>query len=308
MEQEQTPHRPALGILIALLAYVFFVTASSLVWSFKKTFPTIQIIFFQNFISLICILPMALRKGVQKLKTEVFPVHLLRDAAGVMSYYLYFVAIRYLNLTDATTLNYTAPFFVPIVWWIWMKEKIELHTWWSIIVGFIGVAVILNPSRQIFQEGFTFGVFAGIFSAIAFAALRVLNLKKEPMSRTLFYYFLFGTILSTPFAAVYWVHPSGVQWVKVIAVGLATVIAQMLLTMAYRFGTASFLSPLGYSTVIYAAISSWLVFKIPPGFRSLLGTGLIIIGGTLTYLMKKKPQKLSETFKIPDSKGKPPPL
>lgn len=306
MKHEQPPTRLALGIVISLIAYVFFVMASSIVWSFKKVFPTIQIIFFQNIISLICISPLALRKGFGRLKTEYMSYHLIRDIAGVLSYYLYFVAIRYLNLTDATTLNYTSPFFVPIIWWIWMREKIDIHVWWSIIVGFLGVAVILNPSRQIFQEGFVFGLFAGIASSVAFSALRILNLKKEPMSRTLFYYFLFGTLLSAPFAWVYWVHPSGLQWAKVIGVGLTTVTAQMLLTIAYRYGTASFLSPLGYSTVIYAGISSWLFFNVPPGFRSIIGTFFIILGGTLTYLLKKKPEKLSETFQVPNPKEKPP--
>lgn len=306
MKHEQGPPRLALGISICLVAYVFFVTASSLVWSFKQFFPTIQIIFFQNFISLICISPLALRKGIGRLKTDVLSIHLLRDVAGVLSYYLYFVAIRYLNLTDATTLNYSAPFFVPIIWWIWTREKIELHVWWSIIIGFIGAAVILNPSHQIFQEGFVFGLSAGVLSAIAFASLRVLNLNKEPMSRTLFYYFLFGTLFSAPFAWLYWVPPTGLQWVKMIGVGLATVIAQMLLTIAYRYGTASFLSPLGYSTVIYAGLASWLLFNVPPGIRSIIGTVLIVIGGTLTYLLKKKPEKLSETFQVPDPKEKPP--
>lgn len=306
MTKEHRPPRLALGIGIALIAYIFFVTASSLVCSFKKAFPTIQIIFFQNAISLICISPLALRKGPARLKTDILSIHLVRDVTGVLSYYLYFVAIRYLNLTDATTLNYSAPFFVPIIWWIWTKEKIDLHVWWSIIIGFFGVAVILNPTRQIFEEGFVFGVAAGILSAVAFSSLRILNLNQEPMSRTLFYYFLFGTFFSAPFAAIYWVAPSGLIWVKIIGVGLATVTAQMLLTIAYRYGTASFLSPLGYSTVIYAALVSWLVFHIPPTIRSVIGSILIVIGGTLTYLLKKKPEKLSETFEIPDPKEKPP--
>ncbi len=308
MSSEQSHPRLALGIVISLTAYIFFVIASSIVWSFKKIFPTIQIIFFQNIISLLCIAPLALRHGIKHLKTGVLPIHLIRDISGVLSYYLYFVAIRFLNLTDATTLNYTAPFFVPVIWWIWMREKIEMHVWWSIIVGFIGVAVILNPNRQIFQEGFAFGLMAGILSAIAFVALRILNVKKEPMSRTLFYYFLFGTVLSAPFAWIYWVPPSGIQWAKVLGVGLATAIAQMLLTVAYRYGTASFLSPLGYSTAIYAGISSWLFFNTPPSSRSIVGAVLIVIGGTLTYLLKKKPEKLSETFQVPDPKEKPPPL
>jgi len=306
MKQEENPSRFGLGITIALFAYIFFVTGSSLVWSFKRLFPTIQIIFFLNVISLICISPIALRKGFKYLKTKYLPIHLLRDAAGVLSYFLYFVAIRYLNLTDATTLNYSAPFFVPIIWWIWMREKIDLHVWWSIIVGFIGVAVILNPTKQIFQEGFVFGLFAGILSAVGFTAIRVLNIKKEPMSRALFYFFLSGTILSAPFAWIYWVDPTTLEWVKMVGIGLATVIAQMLLTIAYRYGTASFLSPLGYSSVVYAGISSWLIFGIPPGVRSIIGTVLIIIGGTLTYILKKKPKKLRETFQVPDPKEKPP--
>jgi drug/metabolite transporter (DMT)-like permease len=306
MNHEQIPPRLGLGISISLLAYVFFVTASSLVWSFRSQFPTIQILFILNFICFICILPIALRKGHRRLRTEHFSAHLVRDIAGVLSYYLYFVAIRFLNLTDATTLNYTAPFFVPFIWWIWMKEKIDLHVWWSIIVGFIGVAVILNPSRQIFQEGFLFGLCAGLVSAVAFAALRVLNLKKEPMSRTLFYYFFIGTLITAPFALVYWVHPTPLQWLKMGGVGVATVIAQMLLTIAYRYGTASYLSPLGYTTVIYAGISSWIIFGIPPTIRSIVGIVLIIIGGILTFVLKKQPTKISETFEIPNPKEKPP--
>lgn len=306
MRQEQNPPRLGLGITIALFAYIFFVTGSSLVWSFKRVFPIIQIIFMLNIISLFCILPVALRKGVQRLKTKFLPIHLLRDIAGVTSYYLYFIAIRYLNLTDATTLNYIAPFFVPIIWWIWMREKIDRQVWWSIIVGFIGVAVILNPSKQIFQEGFVFGVFGGLLSAVGFTAIRVLNLKREPMSRTLFYFFLCGTLFSGPFAWVYWMDPTTLEWVKMLGIGLTTVIAQMLLTVAYRYGTASFLSPLGYSSVIYAGVSSWLIFGIPPGVRSIIGILLIIIGGTLTYIFKKKPEKIRETFQVPDPKEKPP--
>ncbi len=306
MRHEQASPRLGLGIFISLVAYIFFVTASSLVFSLKDNFPAVQIIFLQNGICFVCILPLALRKGIERLKTTVLPAHLLRDISGVLSYFFYFLTIRYLYLTDATTLNYTAPFFVPIVWWIWMREKIDLHVWWSIIVGFIGAAVILNPTAQIFEEGFIFGLCAGVASSVAFASLRVLNLKKEPMSRTLFYYFLFSFVFSAPFAWLYWVQPTFAQWFFLIGIGLATVIAQMLLTIAYRYGTASYLSPLGYSTVIYAALVSWVVFDIPPTIRSLIGTLLIIVGGTLTYILKKKPESVSETFEIPRPKEKPP--
>lgn len=307
MPTEQTPPRLSLGIVITLIANVFFTTANVLVWDFKGKFPTIQIVFIQNVVSLLCTLPLALRKGPSHLKTTVLPLHLLRDVMGVSSYFLYFLTIRTLNLVDASTLYYMSPFFIPIIWWVWMKETIPKNVWWSIIVGFLGVAAILNPSKQVLQMGFVFGLFSGIASAIALCTVRVLNLKKEPMSRTLFYYFSVGTVVTFPFAWASWTHPVGFEWFFCIAIGVATAIGQMLLTIAYRYGTASYLSPLSYTCLIYAALVSWLLYERPPSFRSILGAVLIIIGGTLTYILKKKPATLAETFQAPKPK-EPPPL
>jgi drug/metabolite transporter (DMT)-like permease len=303
---ESTPAKLKLGIAITIIACLFFAIASSMVYNFRGRFPTIQIIFIQNIVSLICILPLALRKGFKRLKTNELPMHFMRDTMGVGSYFLYFLAIRSLNLVDATTLNYTTPFFIPLIWLIWQKEKIQAAVWWSIIIGFIGVAIILNPSKNIFELGFLYGIFSGILSAIAITALRLLNVKKEPMSRTLFYYFSLGTILSFPFAWAVWVQPIEKEWLLAIGIGGATAIGQILLTIAYRYGTASFLSPLAYITVIYNALILYFAFDQELGWRSLVGSALIIIGGTMTYIFKKQPATVLETFEHPDQKTKPP--
>lgn len=294
---EATPPKLKIGIAITLVAYLFFSIASALVWNFGTRFPTIQIIFMQNAISLLCILPIALRKGLYHLaKTSELRLHLMRDLFGVSSYFLFFLAIRYLNLVDATTLNFSAPFFVPFVWWIWRHEKIERHIWYSIIIGFIGAAIILNPSKELFQLGFVFGLFAGICAAIALASVRILNLNKEPMSRTLFYFFAFGSAISLPFAWAVWTSPSKIEWICALGIGIATALGQILLTIAFRYGTASYLSPLGYTTVIYNALISYFIYNQALSWRSFAGTALIILGGTLTYLMRKKPKSVIQTF------------
>lgn len=305
MANDPPPNRLSLGIAISLIAYLFLSIAAVFVWGFKGRFPTIQIIFVQNVMSFFCVLPLSLRHGWEALKTQELPTHLIRDFFGVLSYYLYFMAIRYLNLVDAATLNYSVPFFVPFVWWIWMREKVERQVWWSIIIGFIGVAIILNPTKSIFQFGFVFGIFAGITSAIALVAVRVLSTKREPMSRILFYYFSIGAMISFPFAWVSWVPPSGYEWFSVTAIGVFTAIGQILLTIAYRYGTAAFLSPLCYSAVIYNGIASYYLSKTTLGWRSYVGTALIILGGTLTYLWRRKAHSMKDVFKSPDKK-KPP--
>jgi drug/metabolite transporter (DMT)-like permease len=306
VKQEATPPRLGLGIFISLIAYVFFVVASSLVASFRGSFPVVQILFIQNIVSLLFIIPFFFVKKFAGLKTKVGWTHLLRDCAGVLSYYLFFVSIKFLNLVDATVLNYTAPFFVPFFWWIWMKEKVEKNVWWSIVVGFVGVALILNPTKEIFQLGFVLGIFAGLLSGVALCAVRVLSLMKEPARRTLFYYFSVGTILCFPFALIYWIPPEPIQWLKMILIGVATASGQIFLTIGYRHGTASYLSPLGYSTVIYAGIVSYFLLDKPLDLRTIIGASLIIIGGSATYILKKKPHTIAQTFESPNPKEKPP--
>jgi len=45
MNEEAEPSRLGLGIFICLIAYLFFITASSLVQSFSKDIPIVQIVF-----------------------------------------------------------------------------------------------------------------------------------------------------------------------------------------------------------------------------------------------------------------------
>ena len=306
MPYEAPPTRLALGITLTLLASFIFTIVSAFVWLFRGKFDTIQIVFFQNLISLICVLPISLKMGHHRVASTYMRTHMARDICGVASYYLFFLAIRYLDLSDATVLYQTAPFFVPLVWWIWRRERVPPHLWGAIVIGFIGVAVLLEPSKNIFQSGFIFGLLSAIASASALCALRILNLNKEPMTRTLFYYFGVGTLLTFPFAAAAWVQPTQLEWLYMLAIGLGTAIGQVLLTIAYRYGTASYLSPLSYTSIIYAALISWIFFGQDLAPRFVIGSILIVLGGTSTYLLKKQPASLKETFKSPKPHEKPP--
>ena len=306
MPYEAPPTRLALGISLTLLASFLFAIASAFVWLFRGKFDTIQIVFFQNLISLICILPIALRRGHHRIPSNYMRTHMARDVMGVTSYYLFFLAIRFLDLPDATVLYNSSPFFVPLIWWFWKRERIAPHLWGAIIIGFVGVAVLMGASTGMFQAGFVFGVLAAIASAIALCALRILNLYEEPMTRTLFYYFVVGTLLTSPLAAAVWVDPTPTEWLYAIIIGVSTAVGQVLLTIAYRYGTASYLSPLSYTSIIYAALIAWIFFGEDLTSRFFIGAVLIVLGGTTTYLIKKKPTSIKTAFESPKQPKQPP--
>lgn len=89
------------------------------------------------------------------------------------------------------------------------------------------------------------------------------------------------------------------QWIFLISIGILLAIGQLLLTTAYMHGTASFLSPISYSMIIFTGLISWMFFKQMPGWLSFIGTVLIVIGGTISYIIKVKPEKFIEIFEHP---------
>jgi drug/metabolite transporter (DMT)-like permease len=302
------PENPSLkyGVFLTLTAYLLFAICSTCVKLLGDQFPTIEIVFFQSIIPLICIAPTIFTHKLYLLKPVSIKDHLIRDISGIASYFAYFFAIKYLGLVDATVLTYTAPFYIPIIWSIWTKEKISKNVWWTILLGFIGILFILKPGPGIIKLNSFIGILAGILSALALAAISMLNKKRELLTNILFYNFLVSALIALPFALITWQAPSLIEISLLLGVGLSTFLGQILLTEAYRHGTASFLSPLSYSIVIYTAFISWGLLKNPPGWLSFIGILFVVFGGTLSFIFREKPENVSEIFTKTNSTEAPP--
>lgn len=275
------------GILTTLAAYFFFAVSGILVKTFPASFPTIEIVFFQNFISFIALLFILKIKNVEFFKTSFWGTHLIRDLSGLVSYFLYFLAIKKIGIVDATVLSYTAPFYIPFICHFWLKEKLFRQIWWVVILGFIGMSFILKP--QIASDlKYLIGIAAGIATAIAIVAIGVLNKKEEPLQRTLFYFFLISALVVLPFTIAVWQTPTHLQMLSLLGIGSSIFIGQCFLTSALDHGHTSILAPLCYSIVVFAMILNWLFFQKVPDLFSFLGSMIIILGGTLTFIFKKK--------------------
>lgn len=285
------------GIILTLLAYASFATCSALVRGINQGLPTIEIIFFQSTICLLFLLPsLYYKKGLAKLKpVAIFP-HLIRDISGASSYFFYFLAIKYLGLIDATVLSYTAPFYIPFFWKIWAKEPIPKEIFWAISLGFLGIILILKPGASIFSLYSWIGIFSGMLSALALTGVSMLHKKKERVENVLFYMFLTSTAISTPLVIISWKNPDFTQLFLLLGIGFFTFVGQILLTKAYKYGSASYLSPISYSAIIYTSFISYLFFNTPPGWINFIGSICVIAGGTLTYLLEKKPKNLAEAL------------
>jgi drug/metabolite transporter (DMT)-like permease len=270
-----------LGILFTVLAFLSVAIMSAFG---KVAAPSVSsgvLVFFQNSISLVLLLPWVLRGGSAGLKTSHLGLHVVRGGSGMLSQYFMFVALNYIPLVDAVLLVNAAPLFIPLITYIWLKQSISGKMWVSLIIGFIGIVLILQPGASVFSWATPLAIVAGVFSAIALVTVGRLNLT-EPSARILFYYFLISSILTTPLLIMRWSPPEPKAWMYLIGIGVTMAIAQFLLILAYEYASPSHVAPFNYAVVIFSGLIGWAVWNEIPNALSLVGTLLVCAGGILS--------------------------
>lgn len=279
------------GVASVLVAWVFFtlVITLSRFTSQQSSVPTVLL--FQNFVSLLCMLPFMLRNGKESFATPKFHVILLRGIAGYSSFAFTFLAVQQTSLVNTVLLSNASPLFIPLIVWAWRKKHIGYKLWLCILVGFIGIGFILKPDLHLLAN---LGVIYALSSAFCFAvsmiAMRRL-IKTEPIHTILFYHFLFGTVISLPFAIYTWNLSSNMIIWQLLLIGALSVFGQYFILNAFKYGKPSALSPFNYSSVVYAAILQWLIFNSFPDFFTFIGILLVCAGSIMSIIFGERSEK-----------------
>jgi len=98
--------------------------------------------------------------------------------------------------------------------------------------------------------------------------------------------------MSVPIAVFDW-HPFTAQaWGWLIALGIAQLLSQVLIVVAYRYASAEKVGPFTYSVIVFTALIDWIVWDHPPTLYAYLGMALVIGGGLVAIRAKRKAHRL----------------
>jgi drug/metabolite transporter (DMT)-like permease len=281
------PENLRLGIVLTVLAFLCVAIMSAFAKAASASASAGVLVFFQNAISLLLLLPWVLWAGVADLKTQHLGLHVVRGIAGLLSQYFFFLALKYLTLLDAVLLVNAAPLFIPFVAWIWLKTRIERKLWLGLGIGFVGIILILQPTAGVFDWATPLALVAGAFSALALVAEGRLR-ATEPASRILFYYFLISSLLTAPLVIARWSPPEPRAWLWLLGVGVFMMASQLVLILAYTQASPARMSPLNYSVVVFAGLINWLVWDQVPNLLSAAGVVLVCAGGIVATIHHHK--------------------
>ncbi|NGX47826.1 MAG: Riboflavin transporter [Chlamydiae bacterium] len=266
------------GIFLVILAWLCFSTlymVAKLIGN-QTTVPTM--LFFRNVLGLVIIAPFLFKKWRKALEVKNLKIVVARSLLGLLNLFFIFLAVKKISLVNTTLLNNSAPLFVPFVLWFWLRVPINHKMWPAIVTGFIGIALILQPDKRIFNLGAAYALASGIFLALNLVMMRLTS-KSENLISFLLYFFLIGAVVTIPFALADWKIESLFTLIALLSIGLLSCTGQVLLYYGMKQGKAHQLAPFTYSMVIFSGIYEWLIWGKVPDLIAYIGIILIIASG-----------------------------
>ena len=156
----------------------------------------------------------------------------------------------------------------------------------GLVIGFAGVWIIFRPGFREVNVDLSFAFISGVTSALLLVITR--QIAHEPFRRILFYYFLVFWVALLPIVAMEWTSFPAIVWLYIALAALSMVGAQVCFTKALRHVPAQEVAPLVYTSVIFAGLIDWFVWKNVPTLISIVGMAIICIGGLITMKFKRK--------------------
>ncbi|AXQ23560.1 EamA family transporter [Acinetobacter wuhouensis] len=275
----------AIGLLM-LSAFLFSIMGVCIRYA-SYTLDNYTIVFFRNFVGIFIFLPLIFNKGIGFFKTQKLWMHTWRALVGLTAMYGFFYAIAHLKLSNAMVFTYSSPIFIPLIAWLFLKEKITLSMLIAAGLGLFGVICVAKPDSGMFNQISMIGLSASFLAAMAFVTVRALT-STEPPERIVFYFCLIGTVISA--IPMFWmIRPYTVKELAfLIGAGLLANISQMFMSYAYKLAPAGQIGPVNYIAIIFAGTWGFLFWGEIPDHYSLIGFGFILVAIILCNPMLQK--------------------
>lgn len=284
------------AILCVLGASAAFTVAAALVKAVAPAIPTVEIMLFRSVFAFAVLFPLVRRHGlVESLRTRQPWGHAMRALTGFAGMFGSFYGFAHMPLATVTALGFAMPIFLSILSVPLLGERVSAARALSIGAGLLGVLVVLRPWEDADPVAalpalvVVFGVAAW---ALAMVSIRRMGQAGERNVTIVLWFSLATAAIAGLLSVPVWVTPNGFGWAALIAVGLISGAAQLLMTEGYRSGEATMLAPFEYGAIIYTVLLGWAIWGEVPGPWETVGILFLVVAGLITWWRERASRPL----------------
>lgn len=265
----------------------------------KPFFNAPQLVFYRNLVGLIFIAA-SLLWYPHKQTGGRLPLLIFRGIMGTLALYTLLYCILHIPLGAAMTYNTINTFYIAVLsWWV-LKEKLSGIAWICIIAGFTGILLIYKPTEDFSWKYHMVGLLHGLFSALAYLSIGTLNRYYDTRVIVLSFLvsgfllpllcMLIGYVAAIPpddFFFPISKMPHGIEWFYITSFGFFALAGQYFVTRAYGNDKAGIVSAIGYSNILFGLAIGILLGDALPDLLAILGIIIVIASGVAISITKK---------------------
>ena len=244
----------------------------------------LQVVWGRYFFMLIISIPLSFLFFRQELKfPNSLSVQLWRSFFLFLSTIFFFYAISLISLAEALTLAFVSPIIVTILSIFYLGEKVGIHRWTAVVIGFLGVLLIVRPG---FIE-FNFASFSALAAGISYAFYIIYTRKlsfSDSAVVTLIFTGSVGCIIISLIVPFFWSSLDLKQILFLILLASIGTLGHFLIILSLRLGEASKLAPLSYFEITTNILVGYIFFNDLPDIWIYFGLCLIVFSGLYIFI------------------------
>lgn len=274
-----TRHHPTWGLLLILASGLLLASQDALSKTLTALYPVLLVVWLRYLSqSLLMLALFAPRMGLDLVRTQRPWLQLVRGMSLVAITLLFYSALRFIPLGEATAVIFLAPLVVIVLSATWLKEHISRGLWLSVGCGLLGVMLIVRPGGALFTPAILLPLGAAFCFGLYQLLTRRLSATDHPATSN-FLSAMVGTLSMSVLLPWHWQTPTLVDGLLMATLGATAMTGHMLLTYAYRFGSAASLAPFTYVQIVTATLLGVVFFDHTPDLWAILGMTVIILSG-----------------------------
>jgi EamA domain-containing membrane protein RarD len=179
-----------------------------------------------------------------------------------------------LSLGSETAIGFAAPLFTTLLSIVILKEKVGIHRWSALMLGFVGVLIITHPGAGTLTYGALFALSNAVLISTVAIAIRRMSMTESTETLTL-YQMSIMTLCTAGLLTLGFRAPQLGDALMLALAGVGNGIAQFWWTRSLSLAPPSAVVPFNYLSLVWAMIRGFAVWGDVPTPGLLVGSAIV---------------------------------
>jgi drug/metabolite transporter (DMT)-like permease len=278
---------PTRGILLMILAILFFSAMDATAKGLIQRYPAPQVIWVR-FAGQLFIVLVILRQHLAPVLRTRFPVlHFWRSASQFGATTFFFLSLPHIGLAEATAIADLNPVLITLGAALFLGERLGPRRMVGVGVALVGAMIVIRPGAGVF----TWWALMPLCCALSYATSALLTRKigaQESVWASMVYAALFGTIVAGIALPFVWRPVASADLWQFGLIACLGTAAQLCIIRSFSITEASVVAPFAYLGIVFATGWGIVLFGQWPDQWTVIGALVIVAAGLYVWHRETK--------------------